>query len=33
MDPIVELFQVVLSNDKEELNKKLEQLSIALTEQ
>lgn len=33
MDPIVELFQIILSNDKESVNKKLEQLNIALTEQ
>lgn len=33
MDPIVELFQIILSNEKESVNKKLEQLNIALTEQ
>lgn len=32
MDPIIELFQLTLSNNKEELNKKLEQLEIALNE-
>lgn len=33
MDPIVELFQIILSNDKENINKKLDQLNVALTEQ
>ena len=33
MDPIVELFQIILSNNKDGVNKKLEQLNIALTEQ
>jgi hypothetical protein len=33
MDPIIEVFQVVMSNDKEAINKKIEQLKINLTEE
>lgn len=33
MDPIIELFQVVLSNDKEQILKKADQLKITLNEQ
>lgn len=32
MDPIIELFEVVLSNDKEKITKKLDQLKITLAE-
>lgn len=33
MDPIIEVFQAVMSNDKEAINKKIEQLKINLTEE
>lgn len=33
MDPIIELFQAVLSNNKEEVNNKIEGLKINLTEE
>lgn len=33
MDPIIELFQAVLSNNKEEVNNKIEDLKINLTEE
>lgn len=33
MDPIIGLFQAILSNNKEEINTKLESLKINLTEE